>query len=54
MSIWVLERWCEPIKEWRLSTPYEIFKHKERAERRLLTYAQWKHEYRIREYRSVA
>jgi len=50
--IWILEESLDGGKTWRVSSPYQVYKRKETADKRLETYKGWRWKYRITEYRA--
>ena len=51
--IWIMEESKDCGKTWRVSSPWEVYKRKESAEKRLEFYKGWRWPHRITEYRAV-
>jgi hypothetical protein len=51
--IWILEESLDGGKTWRVSSPWQVWKKKETADRKLETMKGWRWLYRITEYRAV-
>ena len=51
--IWILEESLNGGNTWRVSSPYQIWKCKKTADRKLETLKGWRWEYRITKYRAV-
>lgn len=51
--IWIMEESLDGGKTWRVSSPYQVYKRKETADKRLEMYKGWRWMYRITEYHAV-
>jgi hypothetical protein len=51
--IWILEESRDGGKTWRVSSPYQVWKVKQSADKKLDTYKGWRWLYRITEYHAV-
>jgi len=51
--IWILEESLDGGKTWRVSSPWQVWKKKETADRKLETLKGWRWMYRITEYKAI-
>jgi len=51
--IWILEESIDGGKTWRVSSPYQLFKKKETADRCLERHTGWRMPFRMTEYHAV-